>query len=101
MEFIVLLCIEFLTCEDIALGLCIQLLLVSSQSTCNSHDWSELLCRVHKRGCQGLGAIYIEMHSQARASGCKQLRVSIGLLGRPPSLEQSERRCLLFVMVWW
>ena len=32
-----------------------------------THDWSELLCRVHKRGCQGLGAI--EMHSRARASG--------------------------------
>ena len=28
-------------------------------------------------------------------------RVSTGLLGRPPSLERSERRCLLFVMVWW
>ena len=32
-----------------------------------THDWSELLCRVHKQSCQGLGAI--EMHSQARASG--------------------------------
>ena len=29
-------------------------------------NWSELLCRVHKQGCQGLGAI--EMHSRARAS---------------------------------
>ena len=28
-------------------------------------------------------------------------RVSTGLFGRPPSLERSERRCLLFVMVWW
>ena len=28
-------------------------------------------------------------------------RLSTGLLGRPPSLERSERRCLLFVMVWW
>ena len=32
-----------------------------------THDWSELLCRVRKRGCQGLGAI--EMHSRTRASG--------------------------------
>ena len=27
-----------------------------------THYWSELLCRVHKRGCQGIGAI--EMHSR-------------------------------------
>ena len=32
---------------------------------------------------------------------CKVLRVSTGLLGRPPSLEQSERRGLFFVIVWW
>ena len=37
-----------------------------------THDWSELLCRVHKRGCQGLGAI--EMHSRARASGASAAR---------------------------
>ena len=37
-----------------------------------THDWSELLCRVHKQGCQGLGAI--EMHSRARASGASSMR---------------------------
>ena len=31
-----------------------------------------MLCRVHKRGCQGLGAI--EMHSRARASGASAAR---------------------------
>ena len=36
----------------------------SSEDSCH---WSELLCRVHKQGCQDLGAI--EMHSQAQASG--------------------------------
>ena len=49
-----------------------------------THDWSEL-CRVHKRGCQGLGAI--EMHSQA----AQVPLVLTGLLDRPPSLERSER----------
>ena len=37
-----------------------------------THDWSELLCRMHKRGCQGLGAI--EMHSRTRASGASAAR---------------------------
>ena len=35
-------------------------------------DWSELLCRVHKRDCQGLGAI--EMHYRAQASGASAAR---------------------------
>ena len=30
----------------------------------------QLLCRVHNRGCQGLGAI--ETHSRAQASGAKR-----------------------------
>ena len=37
--------------------------------------------------------------SSARAAQAP--RVSTGLLGRPLSLERSERRYLLFVMVWW
>ena len=33
-----------------------------------THDWSELLYRVHKRGCQGLGAIIIlELERAAQA----------------------------------
>ena len=42
------------------------------RSPTSSEDWSELLCRVHKRGCQGLGAI--EMHSRARTSGASAAR---------------------------
>ena len=37
-----------------------------------SSEYSELLCRMHKRGCQGLGTI--EMHSRARASGASAAR---------------------------
>ena len=31
----------------------------------------------------------------------KAPRVSRGLLSRPPSLEQSERQGLFFVIAWW
>ena len=41
------------------------------RSPTSSED-SRLVCRVHKRGCQGLGAI--EMRSQARASGTSAAR---------------------------
>ena len=41
------------------------------RSPTSSED-SRLVCRVHKRGCQGLGAI--EMHSRARASGASTVR---------------------------
>ena len=61
-----------------------------------TQDRSELLCRIHKRDCRGLGAI--EMHSRALV---QVPRVSTGPLGRRPSLERSEWRCILFVMVWW
>ena len=37
-----------------------------------THDWSKLLCRVHKQGCQGLGAI--AMHSRARVSVANVVR---------------------------
>ena len=55
---------------------------------------SELLCRVHKQGCQGLGAI--EMHSRALEleRAAQAPHVSTGLLGRPPSFERSERRAM-------
>ena len=46
--------------------------------------------RTRLPGCRG--------HRDARASDTS---VSTGLLGTPPSLKRSERRCLLYVMVWW
>ena len=71
-----------------------------SPTSQKTHDWSELLCRVHKRGCQGLGAI--EMHSRARASGASAAR-----LDRParqaiePRAKREAMSALVFVMVWW
>ena len=72
--------------------------LISSED----HDWSELLCRVHKRGCQGVRVGIIEMHSRARAHTSergkrKRRAFDRPTVSKPPSLERSERRYLLFV----
>ena len=39
-----------------------------------TRDGSELLCRVHKRGCQGLGAVEMHSRSRARVSGASATR---------------------------
>ena len=58
------------------------------------HDWSELLCHVHKQGCQGLGAI--KMHSRARASG-----VSAACFDRPAQQATEPRaKREVMSMVW-
>ena len=54
------------------------------------------VCTNEVARAQGPYRCILELERAAQA-----LRVSTGLFGRPPSLEQSERRCLLFVMVWW
>ena len=56
-----------------------------------AHNWSELQCRVHKQG-------WPKRHIFNSNERHKALYILRGLLRRPPSLEQSERQGLFFVV---